>query len=106
MTEFDGMVTSESPVLPNAAFPIVNGWFGNFNLYKFVEPWNAAFPIVVKLSQLLKSRLANDVDDVKAIYTVMLNGVENSFADVDHNGVVDVDDVNFAYGNILKSEVK
>ena len=36
----------------------------------------------------------------------MLNGVENSFADVDHNGVVDVDDVNFAYGNILKSEVK
>lgn len=47
-----------------------------------------------------------DVDDVNAIYNVMLNGVENSFADVDHNGVVDVDDVNFAYGNILKSEVK
>ena len=47
-----------------------------------------------------------DVDDVNAIYNVMLNGVENSFADVHHNGVVDVDDVNFAYGNILKSEVK
>lgn len=47
-----------------------------------------------------------DIEDVYVIRNVILNGVDNPSADVDHNGVVDVDDIFFAMDKVLRPETK
>lgn len=47
-----------------------------------------------------------DIEDVYVIRNVILNGVDNPAADVDHNGVVDVDDIFFAMDKVLRPETK